>query len=109
MTARRIAFWLGPIGFLLTLLTAAPAGMPDLAWPTAGLVWWMATWWMSEALPLYATAFLPFVVLPLLGVADATKTAAAYYSPIMFLFLGGAFLALAIERTGLHRRLALAI
>lgn len=109
MTARRIAFWLGPIGFLLTLLTAAPAGMPDMAWPTAGLVWWMATWWMSEALPLYATAFLPFVVLPLLGVADATKTAAAYYSPIMFLFLGGAFLALAIERTGLHRRLALAI
>jgi sodium-dependent dicarboxylate transporter 2/3/5 len=83
--------------------------MPPLAWPTAGLVWWMAVWWMSEALPLYATAFLPFVVLPLLGVADATKTAAAYYSPIMFLFLGGAFLALAIERTGLHRRLALAI
>jgi len=109
MTARRIAFWLGPLGFLLTLLTQAPAGMPLLAWPTAGLVWWMATWWMSEALPLYATAFLPFVVLPLLGVADATKTAAAYYSPIMFLFLGGAFLALAIERTGLHRRLALAI
>ena len=109
MTARRIAFWLGPLGLLFTLLTQAPAGMPDLAWPTAGLVWWMATWWMSEALPLYATAFLPFVVLPLLGVADATKTAAAYYSPIMFLFLGGAFLALAIERTGLHRRLALAI
>ncbi|MBN8485130.1 MAG: DASS family sodium-coupled anion symporter [Sphingomonadales bacterium] len=109
MTIQRIALWLGPLGFLATLLTAAPAGMPDLAWPTAGLVWWMALWWMSEALPLYATAFLPFVVLPLLGVADATKTAAAYYSPIMFLFLGGAFLALAIERTGLHRRLALAI
>jgi sodium-dependent dicarboxylate transporter 2/3/5 len=109
MTAQRIAFWLGPLGFLITLLTAAPTGMPPLAWPTAGLVWWMAVWWMSEALPLYATAFLPFVVLPLLGVADATKTAAAYYSPIMFLFLGGAFLALAIERTGLHRRLALAI
>jgi sodium-dependent dicarboxylate transporter 2/3/5 len=47
--------------------------------------------------------------LPMLGVADANKTAAAYYSPIMFLILGGAFLALAIERTGLHRRLALAI
>jgi sodium-dependent dicarboxylate transporter 2/3/5 len=109
MTAQRIAFWLGPLGFLITLLTAAPTGMPPLAWPTAGLVWWMAVWWMSEALPLYATAFLPFVVLPLLGVADATKTAAAYYSPIMFLFLGGAFLALAIERTGLHRSLALAI
>ena len=109
MTAARIAFWIGPLGFLATLLTMAPAGMPELAWPTLGLVFWMATWWMSEALPLSATAMLPFIVLPLLGVADATKTAAAYYSPIMFLFLGGAFLALAIERTGLHRRLALAI
>jgi sodium-dependent dicarboxylate transporter 2/3/5 len=109
MDFKRIAFWAGIAGFLLTLVLPAPHGMPPLAWPTAGLVWWMAVWWMSEALPLYATALLPFVVLPLLGVADATKTAAAYYSPIMFLFLGGAFLALAIERTGLHRRLALAI
>ena len=72
--------------------------MPPLAWPTAGLVWWMAAWWMTEALPLYATAFLPFIVLPLLGVADSNKTASAYYSPIMFLFLGGAFLALTIGR-----------
>ncbi len=109
MTAARIAFWLGPLGFLFTLLTAAPAGMPDAAWPTAGLVWWMATWWMTEALPLSVTALLPFIVLPLVGVADANKTASTYYSPVMFLFLGGAFLALAIERTGLHRRLALAI
>ncbi len=109
MTARRIGFWLGPIGFALTLLLAAPAGMPTTAWTTAGLVWWMAAWWMSEAMPLSATALLPFIVLPLTGVADASKTAAAYYSPTMFLFLGGAFLALAIERTGLHRRLALAI
>jgi sodium-dependent dicarboxylate transporter 2/3/5 len=109
MTAKRICFWLGPIGFLFTLLSAAPGGMPDLAWPAAGLVWWMATWWMSEAMPLSATALLPFIVLPLTGVSDASKTAAAYYSPTMFLFLGGAFLALAIERTGLHRRLALAI
>ena len=109
MTARRIGFWLGLAGFLLTLIVAAPADMPLTAWRTAGLVWWMAAWWMTEALPLYATAFLPFVVLPLLGVADANKTAAAYYSPIMFLFIGGAFLALSIERTGLHRRLALAI
>jgi len=109
MTAQRIGFWIGLAGFLLTMLVPAPAGMPAPAWPTAGLVWWMAAWWMTEALPLYVTAFLPFIVLPLLGVADANKTAGAYYSPIMFLFLGGAFLALTIERTGLHRRLALAI
>ena len=109
MTARRIGFWIGIAGFLATVLLPAPGGMPDEAWPTAGLVWWMAAWWMTEALPLSATAFLPFLVLPMLGVADANKTAAAYYSPIMFLILGGAFLALTIERTGLHRRLALAI
>jgi sodium-dependent dicarboxylate transporter 2/3/5 len=109
MTVARTGFVLGLAGFLLTLLVPAPAGMPPLAWPTAGLVWWMAAWWMTEALPLYATAILPFIVLPLVGVADANVTASAYYSPIIFLFIGGAFLALAIERTGLHRRVALAI
>ncbi|PLK27458.1 DASS family sodium-coupled anion symporter [Novosphingobium sp. TH158] len=109
MTTRRIGFWLGLAGFILTLLVPPPGSMPDAAWPAAGLVWWMAVWWMTEALPLYATAILPFIVLPLVGVADANKTASAYYSPIMFLFIAGAFLALAIERTGLHRRLALFI
>lgn len=109
MTARRIGFWLGLAGFAATFVLPAPAGMPALAWPTAGLVWWMAAWWMSEALPLSVTALLPFIVLPLVGVTDANRTAAAYYSPIMFLFLGGAFLGLAIERSGLHRRLAHAI
>ena len=64
---------------------------------------------MSEALPLYVTALLPFLVLPLTGIADGNKAASAYYSPTIFLFIGGAFLALAIERTGLHRRLALFI
>ncbi|MCC6827648.1 MAG: SLC13/DASS family transporter [Novosphingobium sp.] len=107
MNAQRIGLVVGLAGFLLTLVVPAPSDMPPHAWYTAGLVWWMATWWMTEALPLYATAFLPFVVLPLLGVADANKTASAYDSPIMFLVIGGAFLALSIERTGLHRRLAL--
>lgn len=109
MTVARIGFWLGIAGFLLTMFLPAPAGMPPQAWHMAGLVWWMSVWWMTEALPLYATAFLPFIVLPLIGVADANKTAASYYSPVIFLFLGGAFLALTIERVGLHRRLALAI
>ncbi len=109
MTAKHIGFGLGLAGFALTLLLPAPEGMPLTAWRTAGLVWWMAAWWMTEALPLYATALLPFIVLPLAGVADANKTAASYYSPVIFLFIGGAFLALAIERTGLHRRVALAI
>ena len=109
MSAARIGFWIGLAGLAATQVIAPPLGMEQPAWTAAGLVWIMAAWWMTEAIPLYATAFLPFLVLPLTGIADANKTAAAYYSPIMFLFIGGAFLALAIERTGLHRRLAMAI
>ncbi len=109
MDGKRIGFLVGLIAFLLTVIVPAPAGMPGPAWTVAGLTVWMAAWWMSEAVPLTATALLPFVVLPLAKVSTADETAATYYSPILFLILGGAFLALAIERTGLHRRLALAI
>ena len=109
MTARRIGLLIGPLALALTALAPAPAGMPQAAWLVAGLVVWMAAWWMTEAAPLTVTALLPFVVLPLAGVSTAEKTASTYYSPILFLLLGGAFIALAIERTGLHRRLSLAI
>lgn len=109
MTARAIGLLLGPSVFALAALTAPPAGMSVEGWLVAGLVVWMAAWWMTEAVPLAATALLPFLVLPLSGVMDARDTASAYYAPILFLLLGGAFIALAIERTGLHRRLSLAI
>lgn len=95
--------------FIFMLVLPAPAGMNTAAWHTAALLILMAIWWMTEALPLTVTALLPFVVLPALGVMKSSAVAAAYYSPILFLVLGGAFIALAIERTGLHRRLALAI
>ncbi len=109
MTAQRIGFAIGLAAIATTLLIPAPAGMPPQAWIVAGLVVWMASWWMTEAIPLTATALLPFLVLPFAGIMDAGDTASAYYSPILFLLLGGAFIALAIERTGLHRRLSLAI
>jgi solute carrier family 13 (sodium-dependent dicarboxylate transporter), member 2/3/5 len=109
MTANRWGFWGGLALFALMLVMPAPEGMPPLAWRTAALTLLMAIWWMTEALPLTATALLPFIALPLMSVMPADKVAAAYYSPILFLVLGGAFIALAIERTGLHRRLALAI
>jgi sodium-dependent dicarboxylate transporter 2/3/5 len=91
------------------LLLPAPGGMPVEAWRTCAIVVLMATWWMTQALPLTATALIPFLGFPLFGILTASETAGAYYSPILFLVLGGAMLALAIERVGLHRRLALAI
>ncbi|MFM7028418.1 MAG: SLC13 family permease [Chakrabartia sp.] len=99
----------GVLAFAVMLLLPPPAGMALLAWRTCALVVLMAILWMTEALPLTITALLPFVVFPFMGVMTADKVAAAYYSPILFLVLGGAFIALAIERTGLHRRFALAI
>ncbi|AQA00426.1 C4-dicarboxylate ABC transporter [Sphingopyxis sp. QXT-31] len=105
--------WFGLIGGLLTfvimLALPAPAGMEATAWHIAALTVLMAIWWMTEALPLTVTALLPFLAAPAFGVMDANAIAKEYYSPILFLILGGAFLALAIERVGLHRRLALAL
>ena len=109
MTARRIGFWAGLIAFGLTIVLPTPDDMSREAFLSGGLVLWMAAWWMTEALPLTVTALLPFLVLPMAGIMNARDTAGAYYSPILFLILGGAFIALAIERTGLHRRLSLGI
>ena len=109
MASRTIGFALGAAALAASVILPTPAGMSREAMIVAGLVVLMAAWWMTEALPLTATALMPFLVLPFAGVMTARETAGAYYSPILFLLLGGAFIALAIERTGLHKRLALAI
>jgi len=75
----------------------------------AGIVVWMAVWWISECVPLAVTSLLPVVLFPLLGVMDLPATAAFYGKDVIFLFLGGFLLALGIERSGLHRRIALHI
>jgi sodium-dependent dicarboxylate transporter 2/3/5 len=107
--AQRWGFWGGLALFVAMLLLPSPDGMPPAAWRTSAIVILMAIWWMTQALPLTATALVPFLAFPLLGIMSANESAASYYSPILFLVLGGAIIALAIERTGLHRRLALAI
>jgi solute carrier family 13 (sodium-dependent dicarboxylate transporter), member 2/3/5 len=107
--AARLGLWGGLAAFVFMLLVPPPAAMPVPAWQTSAIVVLMAIWWMTQALPLTATALVPFLAFPLFGIMNASETAASYYSPILFLVLGGAIIALAIERTGLHRRLALAI
>ena len=74
---------------------------------TAALAVWMAVWWMTEAIPVYATALLPLAVLPAGGAASMGTTASAYAHELIFLFMGGFLLALGMERWGLHRRIAL--
>jgi sodium-dependent dicarboxylate transporter 2/3/5 len=73
---------------------------------TAGLALWMAVWWMSEAIPVYATAMLPLALFPLCGAASLREAASPYGHELIFLFLGGFVLALCMQRWGLDRRIA---
>jgi len=104
-----IGFGGGPMAALLLWLVPPFAGIPIQAQRVAGLATWMAVWWLSNAIPLPATALLPLVTLPLLGVLGIHDVAARYADPVIFLFMGGFFLAAATERWNLHRRFALAV
>lgn len=81
--------------------------LPAAARATGAVAACMAVWWMTEAIPVQVTALLPLVMFPLLGIADIHTTAGSYGHEIIFLFMGGFILALALERWGLHKRLAL--
>lgn len=83
--------------------------LTDAARATAATGLWMAIWWMTEAISIYATAMLPLAVFPLTGTATIKTTAASYGHELIFLFLGGFIIALALERCGLHRRFALRV
>jgi sodium-dependent dicarboxylate transporter 2/3/5 len=74
---------------------------------TMSLMLWMATWWLTEAIDLSATALLPLVVLPITGAAAMQKAAAPYASELIFLFMGGFLMALSMQRWGLDQRIAL--
>jgi sodium-dependent dicarboxylate transporter 2/3/5 len=74
---------------------------------TAALAVWMAVWWLTEAIDISATALLPLAVLPLTGATSMRTAAAPYAHELIFLFMGGFLLALAMQRWGLHRRIAL--
>lgn len=99
----------GPVGAALLLWLTPPAGMPLEACRMLAITLWMVVWWLSEALPIPATALLPLLLMPVLGVQDMPETAARYANPLIFLFLGGFLLAAAMQRVGLHRRIALRI
>ncbi len=97
----------GPIAGVLLYALLHHLGHTQAA--MAGTVAWMAVWWISEAVPLAVTSLLPIVLFPLCGITDVSKVAAFYGKDVIFLFLGGFLLALGIERSGLHKRLALHI
>ena len=103
------ALCLGPLVALLIVSLPPPSGLGVTAWHVVAVTAWMVIWWLSEAIPLPATALIPIPMMPFLGIADIKTVAANYAHPLIFLFLGGFMLAAAMQRSGLHKRIALNI
>src|SRR5690554_1508370 len=103
----RFGLWLGPALLLATLILPPPAGMNDAAWACVGMALLMATWWSTEAIPIPVTSLLPMVLVPALGLGTMGEATGSYANPIIYLFLGGFLLGIAMQRWNLHRRLAL--
>ena len=103
----RAGFWLGPALAAVVLLLPPPATVSEHAHLLSAVAVLMAVWWMTEALPVAVTALLPLALFPFLGIATAGEVAPSYGNNLIWLFFGGFQLAFAVERCGLHRRLAM--
>ncbi|SFR38275.1 solute carrier family 13 (sodium-dependent dicarboxylate transporter), member 2/3/5 [Halogeometricum rufum] len=108
LSRRGVGLVLGPTGYALVRLFP-PAGLDAAGAAALACTLWVAVWWLTETAPIAVTALLPVVLFPVSGVTDAAATAAAYADPVTFLFLGGFLVALAVERWGLHRRIAVSV
>ena len=105
---RVVGLVLGVVAFtVLTVFPVDPGNEP--ASRLAAIAALMAIWWMTEAIPLFATALLPLVLFPLLGIMSGKETAPSYINSTIVLFIGGFMIALTMQRWNLHRRIALNI
>ena len=99
----------GPLLFLIIITFIRPEGLSEAGIAVLGITVWMALWWIFEVTDIAVTALLPIVLFPLTGAVDISATTASYGHKYIFLYMGGFFLAIAIEKWNLHRRIALNI
>ena len=103
-----VGILLGPFIFFLILAFSWLGIWADSpAIRVIALAAWMIIWWISEAVPIPVTALLPMVLFPLLGIFDMRGATLPYSDPIIYLFMGGFIIALAMEKNKLHLRIAL--
>ena len=103
---KRFLGWFGSVSFWC-ILSPNPESLSPIGWAVAAVTLLMAIWWATEAVPVAVTALLPLALFPLLQVTDFKAAALPYANPNIYLFMGGFILALGIESSGLHKRLAL--
>ncbi len=106
---QKIGLFLGLFLFVLVLFVPPPSGMSPSAQRMGAVVLLMAVWWITEALPIAVTSLIPIPLYPLLGIMKSSEVTPNYTDHLVFLFLGGFIIALAIQKWGLHKRIALYI
>jgi len=107
MQKKFIGFFLGIAAFLAILLFAdLEPGKPEVT-ATMAVAALMAIWWVTETIPLAVTALVPMVLFPAMGVLDGKAVSEVYINHIIFVYVGGFMMALAMEKWNLHRRIAM--
>ena len=109
ISKKKIGLVLGPVLFLLVMLFFNPENLNPEAKSILASTIWIAIWWITECVPISVTALLPIVLFPITGGLDIKSTTASYGHNLVFLFVGGFIIALAIEKWNLHKRVALNI
>lgn len=109
LSRQQIGLILGPLLFSIILFIPDLTGLPLAPRAVLAVTGWTATWWVTEAIPIYATSFLPLILLPMTGGTDQETATMAYGNPIVFMYMGGFIIALAVEKWDLHKRIALTI